>query len=267
MPSRWRELSSLWNDPTFDWSILRIKYLDPNSLYMKPLFVAACLLVLSACSTTNVSVDSVPSKAMVFMRPLGSSTLVQVGETPLQTNGEVLRTQMGSGGPVAIEIRRNGFKSAYVYLTESGAMDVDVKIELQSENGLENLDRLDAVIDGLFEAQRLARAGQYDESLKRLEQLEQAFPTIGAVYELKGGVYYLKKMIPESLNAYYMAIKYNPKNTESLKMRNALETKLGVRMGNGGSEADKAPEINEKDLLRVPATAPVASPTPEDAKP
>lgn len=175
-----------------------------------------------------LNLQSNPPKAQVYAAPLGGGTPKLLGETPLTVPVPSVQRDYGGSGPVILEFRRNGYLSSKTIITDLSAGDITVNLELQATTGLEDAERLNSVVDSVFEGQRLARVGRADEALARLKQVESQAPQLAATYELEGGILYLQKKYREALDAYSLAVKFNPKAQESIRMRNMLEVALGV---------------------------------------
>jgi hypothetical protein len=45
---------------------------------------------------------------------------------------------------------------------------------------------------------------------------------------MEGGIYYLQRKYPDALDAYRLAVRYNPRNAEAIRMRDMLEKKFGL---------------------------------------
>jgi len=191
---------------------------------LRLLFSAAIASVgtASGCATT-VTIQSTPDKADVYVTPLGSGQSKKIGETPMTIGGGDLVDQYGGSGPVAVELRKSGFSTERTLITELSAVDLTLAVELKPVTGLESHEAVNALMDELFEGQRLARAGRYDAALAKLGEVETRAPFVAAVHELKGGVFYLQKRYKDALDSYRKAAQYNPSNAEAVRMRNLLE--------------------------------------------
>ena len=77
---------------------------------------------------------------------------------------------------------------------------------------------------------------RFDDAIQQLKQVEAKRPQLAAAYELEGGIYYVQKKFKEALDAYTIATRINPKNPQSVRMRDLLEEQLGKRAlaGKGG---------------------------------
>jgi tetratricopeptide (TPR) repeat protein len=189
--------------------------------------------------------QSSPTKAEIYAARLGAEKPQLVGETPLTLSSADLNKKYKGSGPMLIEYRKEGYQTQSTIVTDLGAFNLTISLELPPSSGLEDQEKLNRLIDLVFESQRLARAGRFDASLEKLKQAETMAPQISAAFELEGGIYYLQKQYPKALDAYRTVAKLDPQNTEAIRMRNLLEAQLGVKPGRAISSeaatgADKA---------------------------
>jgi tetratricopeptide (TPR) repeat protein len=211
-------------------------------------------MVMMGCASSTMTVNSVPEKAKVFVRPVGGGELVEVGITPAVISEEKLRSAGGESGPVFVEVQKEQFQPQRVLVTETAATDMklDFALQLADENtglqgpgrGIEDAQSLNMAIDRLFEVRKFISLESYDQALNHLKVLEQKWPYISAAYEMKGGILFLKKKYRDALAAYSMSLKYNPNSVPSKQMRDSLETQLGI-------DGDQL--IKEYELNRIPA--------------
>lgn len=185
-------------------------------------------LALTACATTRLSLFTNPQGAKVFAKPLGSGRYEFLGETPLVVSSDKIEKEHGGSGPILVEFRKEGFQNTSTMVTELSSQDLNINAELVPQVGLEDLQRINSIIETMFECQRLVKVGRYEEALTKLKVLEKEAPQISITYELQGGVYYLQRKYSDSLDAYRLAIRYNPRNAEALRMRDMLEKKFGI---------------------------------------
>jgi hypothetical protein len=198
--------------------------------------IVATAGLLAGCASTSINLTSTPTQSEVYVQPLGRGTPRKAGVTPLKASASELVPETGGAGPVWIELRKDGFNPVRTLVTDLSATDLTLAQELTPLSGLEDQDRMNVLIDRIFEAQRLAMIGRFPEALEQLKKVQGDAPQVAATYELEGGIYFLQKKFKESLDSYRTAAKYNPKNPETIRMRNLLEARLlGDRLPAGGS--------------------------------
>ena len=198
--------------------------------------------VLSGCATSSVTIESVPPKATVFVKPLGGGSRKQLGETPITSKNEDLEKDFGGSGPVVLEFAKEGYRNTTVMVTELSRVKTTVTAELRPLQGFDDPALLNAQIEQLFEAQRLMRIRRFDESLKILGEIKRIAPTLSSPYEMEGGIHYLSGRMGDSLDSYRMAVKLNPKSVEAVRMKGLLEAALDKQGGRlPASSAPAAP--------------------------
>ena len=185
-------------------------------------------IALVGCATTRISLFTNPNGAQVYAKPLGSGQLQLLGETPLTVSGDQIEKVYSGSGPVLLEFRKEGFQTTTTLVTELSSQDLNINMEMTPSAGLEDMQGLNTLIETLFECQRLVKVHRYDEALARLKEIERKAPQISTIYEMEGGIYYLQRKYQDALDAYRLAVRYNPKNVEALRMRGLLEKTFGI---------------------------------------
>ncbi len=220
----------------------------------------------SACSSAQITLLSSPSKAEVYAAALGERKAKLIGETPLKLTSSELSKAYGGSGPVSLEFKKDGYASAKTIITDIGAVDLTVNMDLPPTSGLEDQVRLNSVVDSIFECQRLAKVGREEDALNKLKAIEKEAPHLAATYELEGGIYYLQKKYRNALDAYTLASNFNPKNPQVVRMRNYLETSLGVRKREI-PEPGPLDQVAETVSTNTAVSAPVSGSAPVSAPP
>ena len=187
-----------------------------------------CALLFVSCSSTSVTLNSVPEKAKVVVKPLGSGAVKELGLTPLAVKSDEIEKAFAGSGPLLVEFHKQGYAKRAVLVTDLATQNIDLKVTLDALSGLDDPAEMNAQIETLFEAQRLVRVRRYDEAMKLIGKIKSKVPTLSAPYELEGGVYYISRRFPEALDAYRKAVKLNPRSVEAVRMRDMLEQSLGV---------------------------------------
>lgn len=191
------------------------------------------------CATTRISLFTNPKGVQVYAKPLGSGRLQLLGETPLTVSASQIEKTYSGSGPVLMEFRKEGFQTETALITELSSQDLSINMEMVPSGGFEDLQRLNEVIETMFECQRLVKVHRYDEALKRLHDIKKQLPQISIIYEMEGGIYYLQRRYQDALDVYRLAIRYNPKNVEALRMRDLLEKTFGIKRSSASEEPPK----------------------------
>ena len=238
------------------------------------LIVVTGAATLMSCSSASIKFQSAPEKAQVFAHSMGTAgEMLLLGDTPLTISAADLNKKLGASGPVLVEFRKAGHLTSKLFVTDLSSTALTVNTELVASNGLEDMDKLNNLIDQVFESQRLARALRPDDALRALAELKKTYPQVAAIYELEGGIFYMGKKYKEALDSYGQAIKYNPKSSSSIRIHDALEILLGLRQaGPATTAANSAPSTpapaSAAPASAVPAIEPAAAPAaPKAASP
>ncbi|MBT4761193.1 MAG: hypothetical protein HOO06_05785 [Bdellovibrionaceae bacterium] len=204
---------------------------------IKIVTAAMLLLSLLACTSASLTVNSVPEKARVLIRPVGGGELIEMGLTPTVVSNEKLKSAGADSGPIIVEVHKDDFLTESILITESSATDMKLDFALQLVDdqqgqgpgkGLESSQSLNQAIDRLFEVRKFIALESYNEALNRLNFIEQKWPYLSAVYELRAGIFFLQKKYKDALAAYSLAQKYNPNSVPIAQMQKTLEDQLGI---------------------------------------
>ncbi|MEQ1875611.1 MAG: hypothetical protein ABL958_03130 [Bdellovibrionia bacterium] len=202
------------------------------------------VFLFSACSSTQVAIHTQPTQSRVYAKSLGRGKLEFIGETPLYLKGDQIEKSFSGSGPVYLEFRKEGFRTTNTIITELSYVDLNLSMEMTPEGAFEDYSSVNTLIDSMFEAQRLVKVKRYAEALTRLAEIKRLAPQVSAIYELEGGIYYLTQRFQDALDSYRMAVRYNPRNAEALRMKNLIEDSFGVqRRDQRGSAAPEIPGV------------------------
>lgn len=196
-------------------------------------------MLLAGCSTATLTVNSVPEKAKVFVRPVGGGEGVQVGTTPVVLNRDQLKAADSASGPIIVEVQKDDFQPERVLVTEAAAVDMKLNFAMQLKdpdqgtkgpgNSLDDAQSLNTAIDRLFEVRKFISLESYNEALNHLRYIENTWPYLSATYEMKAGIFFLQRKYKDALAAYALALKYNPQSVASLEMVENLEKQLNLK--------------------------------------
>ena len=202
---------------------MELRRIGTKVLFVSVVFAGS----LGGCASNSVSFDSAPEKSQVTIKPLGVGASKSLGETPLTVKGADLETEYAGSGPLLVEFSKEGYKTKSVLITELSSMNINLKVSLDGQSGIDDPATMNAQIEALFEAQRLVRVRRFDEALKLIAGIKKAIPTLSSSYELEGGIYYMTTRYQDALDAYRLAVKLNPRSVEALRMRDMLAKNLG----------------------------------------
>jgi tetratricopeptide (TPR) repeat protein len=194
----------------------------------KSIVVLIILTVLSSgCSSPKLTLLTSPEKAMVYAKSIGTGQKTFLGETPLTISHEKIESTYGGNGPIYIEFIKQGYMPFRVYVTELSLIQTEMRADLTPRTGLEDQAQLNGIVESMFESQRLTKIKRYDEALRVLNEVQDKVPFISSIYEMKGGIYYLRGSYRDAYDYYSKAVTLNPKNADARRMKDYLHSSYG----------------------------------------
>jgi tetratricopeptide (TPR) repeat protein len=191
------------------------------------LIILGVALTQWGCATSRLTLLTSPEKAKVYAKPIGAGKRAFLGETPLTIEHDKIEKQYSGSGPVYVEFIKEGFLPYRVYITELARVQTELRADLSPMTGLEDQSGLNFIMESMFEIQRLSKVKRYDEALKILDQVQEKAPYMSSVYEMKGGIYYLRGAYRDAYDSYARAVTLNPKNADSQRMKEHLQEAYG----------------------------------------
>ena len=192
-------------------------------------FKLILLSILVSCGGQDITIKSTPSEADIFIKVFGKDEEQRIGKTPMTLSAEnVKKLADSSKSLTVIDVRRPGYIHEQILINDLGSTVAEYHFKLEQNNIANVIQKIDSIGGKLFEAQRLMRAGGYDQSIEMLKALDKDFPYSSLINELIGGAFYLKKDFKTALIHYDLSFKYDQNNMDSFKMIRFLEKELGV---------------------------------------
>lgn len=185
------------------------------------------VFALTACSTGKVNIFTNPPEAQVYAKPIGHGELKLIGKTPYSIDSTEFEKIYGKGGAVYLEIKKEGFKSDSFFITEISRVDLSINRNLELERDRLSQEWLNVHVTNMFEIRRLIESRRFTEAMNQIGEVKKQLPLVSAVHELEGGILLLKGDYRSSVDAYRLAVKLNPENTEAAKMVKYLERTYG----------------------------------------
>lgn len=199
---------------------------------------------MSACSST-MQVSSNPSGADVWVKPLGSGAEKKLGQTPLTLNPSDLDGVPTGAGPLRFRMTKDGYKPIDLIVTDSGASNLMVSVDLEAGPGFDNPSALNGHLERIFTAQQFIQMKKYDEAQKLLEGVRERVPTLAVVHELLGGVYFLKGDKVLALDSFKRALALNPNSVDAINISDSLNRGAASEGSKPASEASNPSEGGE----------------------
>ena len=204
-------------------------------------------IFLTACSSGQLIIDSLPQGGSVFLRTSGDS-YEKLGQTPYIRLMSDITSIRWTNDSLSLEIRKEGFVPKSLVITDPHSSS-DIKITtslrkldeqlrelLKSEVSRDDdgnlthipIKGVNLLMDEIFEAQRLIRVSRFSDARQKLNSIQEQNPNLSIVYELRGGLFYLQKDYVSALDDYTEAVKYNPNNLQTINMHKYLKKMLRV---------------------------------------
>jgi len=185
------------------------------------------LLFAVGCSTNSISIQTNPLGADVYIKSVGQQKFKHFGQTPIHLTNRQLHDVHAEYGAVQIELRKDGYKPDSFYVTEISKIDLTIVRTMESKKDLEQQVWLNTQVEDIFEVTRLVKAARYADALELIQRIKNEIPSVATVHELEGGILLLRGDYRAAVDAYRLAVKYNPENVEAARMVEKLERTYG----------------------------------------
>lgn len=198
-----------------------------------PIFLIINSFFILGCASGTLFVDTLPPEGEIYLKARSTEEYQLVGKAPYKMTAAEFRAKFGVEGPFGLEARSAGYRAQSILVTDLPQnSDLTVFLNLKSIEATGGTDenpgevpqnRLNRAMDQIFESQRLVKVGRYDDALAQLSLLQQTHPNLSAIFEMQGGVFYIKKDYVKALDSYEKALRLNPENLELASMKRYLE--------------------------------------------
>lgn len=183
-------------------------------------------LIPSVGWSAKLVIKSQPEGAEIFITTNGKP--IRLGATPYEANlTEVMKTYVKVSS-FMLEIKKAGHAPYRVLLAKTEDVDMELTANLELDKAISNIKEHDALMNQLFDVQKLVRGKNFGDALKQLTELEKKHPALSIIPEMKATTYYMSKEVENALSYYRKAFALNPENHDAYRMKIYLEKKLGV---------------------------------------
>lgn len=197
---------------------------------MKNFIVIVIQFLIIFCNFSyadQIKLKSEPTDATVYVRDLNGTLKNKVGKTPYEGNVQEIASTYAKSNFFIIVLEKDGYESQSILLNDLLKSDIELNMNLSAKEDILEFRKLDKSINDLFESQRLLRAGQYEDALSLLKNVEKEQPKLSIVPEMIGSSLYLSKDQKGSLTWYEKAYRMNPDNKDAYIMKTYLRKALG----------------------------------------
>lgn len=191
------------------------------------IFLPFFVLFLSTQSWgAKLLIKSQPEAADIFITANGKP--VRLGATPYQADlNEIIANYIKSDS-FLIELKKPGHIPYRLLLAKTNDVDIELTANLELDKAVSNLKEHDALMNKLFNVQKLIRGRSFKDAIEELSALEKNYPDFSIIPELKATAYYMNKDVENALSYYRRAFALNPENRDAYSMKVYLEKKLGL---------------------------------------
>lgn len=203
------------------------------------LVVVSAFLILSACASRQVYVESDPVGADLFVFTPGQAPK-KVGQTPYILTDKDIPDR---SSPIQVQAAKEGYQTLAVVIPSSvsghlGKLSLKLDTLSLPNQCLNQTEALNRVARAVAEAQSLIKSRQYDLAEKIMSELIVAYPGLSLVYDILGNIYFLRREFDKSLTAYKKSRSLAPENAKTQRMIKQIEDIMGGRSSSfgGGSE-------------------------------
>jgi tetratricopeptide (TPR) repeat protein len=154
-------------------------------------------------------------------------------------------------GPITVEIEKEEFIPSTIIITDAGNANIDINQKLnplpkvndadKATGNLQDSIALNKNLEQVFEAQRLVRVGRTDEAMDLLEKVNNNYPQLASIHEMKGGIYYLQKSYAQAQDEYKKVISMIPENVIAQQMLKKIELQIAKNSTAGQAGGPPAP--------------------------
>lgn len=190
------------------------------------LIITALSLVTFTAWGAKLVIKSQPDGAEIFITTNGKP--VRLGVTPYEANlTEVMSTYVKSSS-FMLELKKQGHNPYRVLLAKTDDVDLELTANLALDQAVSNIKEHDALMNQLFDVQKLVRGKNFRDAIMKLDELEKKHPALSIIPELKATAYYMNKEVENALSYYRRAFALNPDNHDAYRMKVYLEKKMGI---------------------------------------
>jgi hypothetical protein len=180
------------------------------------------LVILSGCASNQLSVESSPEGADVYV--FGpNNTKQKVGKTPF--------TITNSNAPslfrdtIQVTVQKDGYKGES-FLIPPASTSASGRISAQL-SPVESSSTTNEVSEGVAQILRMIYKKNYPEAERSLASYTVKFASVPIFWDLLGNVYYLQKNLDRALSSYQTSLSLNPQNAETQKMISKIKSIRG----------------------------------------
>jgi tetratricopeptide (TPR) repeat protein len=179
------------------------------------LVVTTLLLVLSGCGSSKLVIESDPAGGEVYIDDK------LMGKTPLTVAYNTLPYEDN----LTLRIEKHDFSALIAVVQGPRQAGIGEKVHLKLSKAPDEVAKLNAQLDRVMQAHKLAMDRHYIESERIIDQMLAEFPELIAPRLLKGAVFMMAKNYDKAQAEYQEVLGLDPANVEATKMLTYLQTR------------------------------------------
>src|SRR5690606_26298985 len=168
------------------------------------IFLTSIMLFLTTHSWgAKLLIKSQPEAADIFITTNGKP--IRLGSTPYQADlNEIIASYIKTDS-FLIELKKPGHMPYRLLLAKTNDVDIELTANLELDKAVSNLKEHDALMNKLFNVQKLIRSRNFKDAIEELSVLEKSYPDFSIIPELKATAYYMNKDVENALSYYRRA--------------------------------------------------------------
>ncbi len=190
-------------------------------------------LLVQSCATGGARVDvkTTPEGADVSILRPGGGVPLSLGKTPLVVSPDQF-PDLGAR-LVTLQIRKDGFQVENVVLPDGATGGLaQMNFHLKESNVSTATGKAADVAQnelarGIAQVHRQVARKNFDDALRTLDSLLARSPRIATLYDLLGGIHYLRKDSTRALEAFKRSLDLDPSNAETSRLVEKLNSFQG----------------------------------------
>jgi hypothetical protein len=198
-----------------------------------PILAVISAFVAQACATggARFEVKTTPEGAEVSVVRPGGAGVVSLGKSPLFLTPEQV-PDVG-GKMLTIQVRKDGYQTENIILPEGsvGGMAL-ITFQLKEANvstatGKASESAQNELAKGIAQIHRQVSRKNFDDAIRLLDNLLARHPRVATLYDLLGGIHYLRKDSSRALDAFKRSLELDPSNAETSRLVEKLRSFQG----------------------------------------
>ena len=184
-------------------------------------FLLCASIVLMGCAS-RLMVKSDPEEAKVFVKVIGRTEPILLGQTPLDISTsqmeELTKVDPASGEVVELIVQKQDFKSERFMIPVSRFSTLRTMLLVKLNPGEDVVTIAGAMVQHLLNAQTFANAGEFERAHVEVDHALEYDDRFARALSMRASIYFLQGDYQESMKWYEKALKLDPGLDDAVKM-------------------------------------------------